>query len=167
MHGKLASQPYILIGWTLEINYVSEGSAQWRPRATKIKKKKDGSILNAVVKASLPTDVVDATCYPVNISSSFLLEKWYDFVWGIVQNLLILRMLNYFHVCMLSGVWLFVTSWTVAHQVPLTMGFLRQEYWSTTLFPPPGNLPDPEVEAVSPALAGRFSTLSHLGSPSF
>ena len=54
---------------------------QWRPRATKIKKKKkNGSILNAVVKASLPTDVVDATCYPVNISSSFLLEKWYDFV---------------------------------------------------------------------------------------
>ena len=50
------------------------------PEQPKLKKKKDGSILNAVVKASLPTDVVDATCYPVNISSSFLLEKWYDFV---------------------------------------------------------------------------------------
>ena len=23
-----------------------------------------------------------------------------------------------------------VTSWTVAHQAPLSMGFLRQEYWS-------------------------------------
>ena len=27
-----------------------------------------------------------------------------------------------------SHVWLFVTVWTVAHQVPLSMGFSRQEY---------------------------------------
>ena len=25
--------------------------------------------------------------------------------------------------------WLFVTAWTVAHQIPLSMGFSRQEYW--------------------------------------
>ena len=30
----------------------------------------------------------------------------------------------------LSRVWLFATSWTVAHQAPLSMGFFRQEYWS-------------------------------------
>ena len=24
----------------------------------------------------------------------------------------------------------FVTSWTIAHQAPLSMGFSRQEYWS-------------------------------------
>ena len=30
----------------------------------------------------------------------------------------------------LSSVWLFAALWTVAHQVPLSMGFFRQEYWS-------------------------------------
>ena len=36
-------------------------------------------------------------------------------------------------VCVLSHfshVWLFVTPWTVTRQVPLSMGFSRQEYWS-------------------------------------
>ena len=33
------------------------------------------------------------------------------------------------HAKSLSRVWLFVTLWTVAHQVPLSMGFSRQEYW--------------------------------------
>ena len=36
--------------------------------------------------------------------------------------------------------------------------FPRQEYWSELLFPSPGNLPDPRIEPMSPALAGRFST---------
>ena len=38
------------------------------------------------------------------------------------------------------------------------MGLPRQEYWSELPFPPPGDLPDPEIElesSVSPALAGR------------
>ena len=43
------------------------------------------------------------------------------------------------------------TSWTVAHQAPLSMGFSRQEYWSGLPFLPPGDLPDPGVEPVSPA----------------
>ena len=34
------------------------------------------------------------------------------------------------HVCVLSHVWLFASSWTVACQFPLSMGFPRQEYWS-------------------------------------
>ena len=51
----------------------------------------------------------------------------------------------------------FVTPWTVA-QAPLTMGFLRQEYWSGLPFPYPGDLPVPEIEPVSPALAGGFFT---------
>ena len=33
------------------------------------------------------------------------------------------------------------------------MGFSRQEYWSGLPFPCPGDLPDPEVEPASPALA--------------
>ena len=35
----------------------------------------------------------------------------------------------------------FVTSWTIAHQAPLSMGFPRQEYWSGLPFPFPGDLP--------------------------
>ena len=31
----------------------------------------------------------------------------------------------------------FVTTWTVAPQAPLSMGFPRQEYWSGLPFPPP------------------------------
>ena len=49
--------------------------------------------------------------------------------------------------------------WTVAHQAPLSMGFLRQEEWNVLPCPPPGDLPDPGVKPmslVSPELAGRF-----------
>ena len=49
-----------------------------------------------------------------------------------------------------SCVQFFVTPWTVAHQVPLSMGYSRQEYWSGLPFPPPGDLPDPGVEPASP-----------------
>ena len=55
-----------------------------------------------------------------------------------------------------SRVWLSVTPWTVACQAPLSMRFSRQEYWSSFLFPTPGDLPKPGSEPVSPALAGRF-----------
>ena len=50
---------------------------------------------------------------------------------------------------------------TVAHRAPLSMGFLRQEYWSDLPFPFPGDLPNPGIEPMSPgsaALAGRFFT---------
>ena len=45
------------------------------------------------------------------------------------------------------------------------MIFPRQEYWSGLLFPSPGDLPDPGIEPVSPALAGRFFTAEPLGKP--
>ena len=44
-----------------------------------------------------------------------------------------------------------------SHQVPLSMGFSRQEYWSRLPFPSPGGLPDPGIEPMSlmsPAIAG-------------
>ena len=44
----------------------------------------------------------------------------------------------------------------VAHQALLSMGFPRQEYWSGLPFPPPGRLPNPGTESLSP--------VSHLGS---
>ena len=37
-------------------------------------------------------------------------------------------------------------------QAPLPMGVSRQEYWRGVPFPPPGDLPDPGIEPVSPAL---------------
>ena len=40
---------------------------------------------------------------------------------------------------------------TVAHQVPLSMGFFRQGYWSGLPFPAPRALPDPRIEPMSPA----------------
>ena len=60
---------------------------------------------------------------------------------------------------MLSRVQFSVIPWTVAHQTPLSMGFLRQEYWSGLPFPSPQNIPDPGIEAASlapPTLAGAF-----------
>ena len=36
------------------------------------------------------------------------------------------------------------TPWTVACQIPLSMGFSRQEYWSGLPLPSPGDLPHPE-----------------------
>ena len=44
---------------------------------------------------------------------------------------------------------LFVTSWTVAHQAPLCMGYFRQENWSGLPFPIPGYLPVPGIEPAS------------------
>ena len=58
----------------------------------------------------------------------------------------------------LSCVRLFVTSWTLAHQALLSMEFSRQKYWSGLPFPSPGDLPNPGIEPMSPALAGRFFT---------
>ena len=45
-----------------------------------------------------------------------------------------------------------VTPWTLTCQVPLPMGFSRQEYWSGLPFPAPGDLPNPGIEPGSPAL---------------
>ena len=56
----------------------------------------------------------------------------------------------------------------IGHQTPLSMGFSWQEYWSELPFPPPGDLPDPGIEPLSPdfsALQVDSLPLSHLGSP--
>ena len=46
---------------------------------------------------------------------------------------------------------LFCYPWT-----SLSVGVLRQEYWSGEPFPSPGDLPNPGVKLMSPALAGEF-----------
>ena len=50
----------------------------------------------------------------------------------------------------LSHVRLFVDPWAEARQAPGSMGFSRQEYWGRLPFLPPGDLPDPGIEPMSP-----------------
>ena len=57
----------------------------------------------------------------------------------------------------------FETPWTVACQPPLFMGFPRQEYWDGLPFLPPRDLPDPEIEPMSPALRSGLFTNESLG----
>ena len=50
---------------------------------------------------------------------------------------------KHWYMCVLSHfshIRLFVTLWTVAYQVPLSMVFSRQKYWSGLPFPSPGPL---------------------------
>ena len=65
----------------------------------------------------------------------------------------------------LSRVRLFETPWTAAGQAPLSMRFPREEYWSELPFPSPGDLPDPGIKPMSPALAGALFTTEPPGKP--
>ena len=55
-----------------------------------------------------------------------------------------------------SHVWLSVILWTAVCQALLSTGFSRREYWTGLPCPPPGDLPDPGIELMSPAQAGGF-----------
>ena len=66
----------------------------------------------------------------------------------------------YEHAHLLSRVQLSVTTWTIAHQASLSVGFSRQEYWTVLPFPSPGDLPNPRIEPTSPALTYGFFTSS-------
>ena len=57
--------------------------------------------------------------------------------------------------CVLSGVWLFMTPWTVALQAPLSMRFPSKNTGEGCHFRLQSHL---GIELVSPALAGRFFT---------
>ena len=65
----------------------------------------------------------------------------------------------------LSRVRLFATPWAVAYQVPPSMGFSRQEYWSGLPFPSPGDLPNPGIEPRSPTLQADALTSVPPGKP--
>ena len=76
----------------------------------------------------------------------------YDYLLeGILSgNIFILSLFPYCAVLScFNRVQLFATPWTIACQVPLSMGFSRQEYWSVLPFPSPGDLPNPGVKSVS------------------
>ena len=97
----------------------------------------------------------------VEVSACIILR---DSLYLLRHETLFLRLLDV--VCMLvrlvaqSGPTL-CNPWTVAHQSPLSMGLSRQEYWSGLLCPPPGDLPDPGIKLMSPALDSL--PLIHLG----
>ena len=55
--------------------------------------------------------------------------------------------------------------WIVAHQVPPSMGFSRQEYWSGLPFLSAGDLPDPGIEPRSSALQADALTSEPPGKP--
>ena len=61
-----------------------------------------------------------------------------------------------FNLCAMVGccshVWLFGTTWTVAHQASLSMGFSKQGYWSGLLCLPPGDHPNPRITPSSLSL---------------
>ena len=68
----------------------------------------------------------------------------------------------------LSRVQLFSTHWTGACQVPLSMEFPRQKYWSGLPFPSVGDLPNPGIKPespVSPALQADSEPTEALGKP--
>ena len=56
---------------------------------------------------------------------------------------------------MLSCVWFFATLWTIAHQVPLSLWFARQEFWNGLSFPSLGDLPGPQIEPGSTTLQDK------------
>ena len=66
---------------------------------------------------------------------------------------------------LLSRVQLFVTPMLVAYKALLFIGFPRQENLSGSPFPSPGDLPNPGIKPISPALAGKFFTTEPQGKP--
>ena len=66
---------------------------------------------------------------------------------------------------LLSHVRLFASPRTAAYQVPPSMGFSRQEYWSGLPFPSPGDLPHPGIEPRSPTLQADALTSEPPGKP--
>ena len=78
--------------------------------------------------------------------------------------------LYYFCMCAqsLSHDQVFLTSWTVAHQAPLSMEFSRQGYWRGLPFPPPWDLSNQGSNSrLLCLLHWQVNSLprSHLGSP--
>ena len=59
----------------------------------------------------------------------------------------------------------FATPWTIGYNAPLSMGFLRQEYWSGFPLPSLGHLPDPGIKPGSPALQADSLPLELPGKP--
>ena len=68
----------------------------------------------------------------------------------------VLNILTVHRTILITYSFVVATPWTVDCQVPLSMGFPRQEDWTGLPFLPPGDLPDRGTKLASPALACRF-----------
>ena len=120
------------------------------------------------------TLVVILTIFSPNISYSvsFLKGIYILMLFCLIhESLYLLHLLCILHVLSLSSaslsdnfpvvqllcrVRLFATAWTIAHQVLLSMGFPRQEYWSRLSFSSPGDLLNPGIKHVAHTLPGEF-----------
>ena len=58
-----------------------------------------------------------------------------------------------------------MTPWIVAHQVPQSMGFSTQEYWSGLPCPPPRDLPSPGIKPRPPTLHADSLPAESQGKP--
>ena len=78
--------------------------------------------------------------------------------------------ISFMKVKLLSRVQLFVTPWKVTYQVPWSVEFSRQEYWSGLPFPSPRDHSDPGIKPVPLAclaMAGRFFNSVSPGKPTY
>ena len=79
---------------------------------------------------------------------------------------MIIHSIEYYKIIEIDAVYvqscLFAAPWIVVHQAPLSMKFLRQEYWSGLSCPPPEYLPNPGIKPWISCVScpGRFSTTS-------
>ena len=78
-----------------------------------------------------------------------LLMQWKIFFYNYMEISIFTEISHVWVLSHFSGAGLFVTLWTVTCQAPLSMGLSRQEYWSGSPCPPPGDLPDPGIEPSS------------------
>ena len=86
-------------------------------------------------------------------------------IWGSFEELYTNADVHAYVLSLFNHVWLSVTLWSVALQASLSMRFSRQEHWSRIPCPPPGDLPDPEMEPAFPSLQEHSLPTSHLGIP--
>ena len=105
--------------------------------------KSQGALFNAVCKAHAGTYWLKTSLFPVLSSSSVhqdkkepLKEHSVTHTYPSASGHMLFSLL------VVSNS--FMTSWTIAHQAPLSVGFPRPEYWSGLPFPSPGDLSNQE-----------------------
>ena len=125
--------------------------------------------MNTGVQTSLQVHNFNYFVHTYSISAgscSMLLENFYEHSLCFPEWMHHFSSYQYYTMCQpLSWVQLFVTTWTVVHQDPLSMEFSRQEYQIGLPFPSPGELPDLGIKSRSPDMQEDSLNLSHTGSP--
>ena len=90
-----------------------------------------------------------------------LMEKLHNFLDN-KSLVLVITVIFLLFSCLVTSDY-FANLGTVAPQAPLSMGLPRLEFWNGLPFSSPGDLPDAEIESVSPSLAGGFFTTEPSG----